>query len=69
LWHGIQEEIERSRHIRAELIARLVATLESDQTRNVRRLIEENIRGLILAPGRPAEIVSLIDPAEGRTFA
>jgi LacI family transcriptional regulator len=64
LWNGIQEEVQRYRHARIELLYRPVKALESDQTKAIRSLLSENINGLIVTPGNPVALARHIDSAE-----
>lgn len=64
LWQGIQDEVRRFRHAGVELEYRPVKSLQSDQTRVLRALLNSGSNGLIVTPGDPAATAPLIDEAE-----
>ena len=64
LWQGIQDEVRRFRHAGIEIEYRPVKSLQSDQTRTLRDLLDSGLNGLIVTPGEPAAIAPLIDEAE-----
>ncbi len=64
LWRGIQDEVRRFRHAGVEIEYRPVKSLQSDQTQAIRDLLDSGLNGLIVTPGEPAAIASLLDEAE-----
>lgn len=61
---GIQEEAERFRHVRVEILHRPVERLGAGEAGAMRELLNEGVNALIVTPGDPAELAPLIDEAE-----
>ncbi len=65
LWQGIEDEVRRFRHAGVEIDYRPVKSLQSDQRRTLRKMLDSGLNGLIVTPGEPAAIAPIIDEAEG----
>jgi len=64
LWTGIREEAHRFRHVGQEILYRPVESLRSAQAQNISSLLGSGIQALIVTPGDPASLASIIDSAE-----
>lgn len=61
---GIFDEARRFEHVGVEVLYRPVDTLASKPNAAIKRLLDSDIRALILTPGNPAEVAPLIEQAE-----
>jgi LacI family transcriptional regulator len=61
---GILDEARRFEHVGVDVVYRPVETLVSKAVTAVRRLLDSDIRALILTPGNPVELAPLIEEAE-----
>ena len=63
---GIFGEARRAAHVGMELIYRPVPRLGEIEQRQLSSLLEEDLRGLIVMPGKPLVVAPIIDAAEAR---
>ena len=61
---GIREEARRSAYLGVEAIHRPVPRLGEGEQKQLAKLLDENIQGLIVVPGSPRVVTPLIDRAE-----
>lgn len=64
LREGIASEAKRLRHAGLELVYQCVERLADDESAAIRKLLDADIKALILTPGDPAGLVPLIDEVE-----
>jgi len=65
LWEGIYTEAEYYRDLGIEFLYRPVPELGKGEAKEVARILDSGVQGMILVPGRPQETGALIDKAEG----
>ena len=63
---GIFEEARRAGHVGLDILYRPVPSLGKGEQKQLRNLLKEEIRGLIVMPGNPRVVNPLIDAAEAR---
>jgi LacI family transcriptional regulator len=61
---GIFDEARHFEHVGVDILYRPVDTLASKSTGTIKRLLDSDIRALILTPGNPAEVAPVIEEAE-----
>jgi LacI family transcriptional regulator len=66
--HGIFAEARRLERLGVQLVYRPFTTYGVEQVAVVSDLLNSDIQGLIVAPGEPAQLTSLIDEAEERNI-
>jgi LacI family transcriptional regulator len=64
MWEGIYDEVKRYRDYGVDFIFRPVPELGKGETRELKKIVASRVQGVILTPGRPAEITPVIDAAE-----
>ncbi len=64
LWEGIYDEVKRYRDYGIDFIFRPVPELGKGETPELKKILSSRVQGVILTPGRPAEITPVIDAAE-----
>jgi LacI family transcriptional regulator, galactose operon repressor len=64
LWQGILDEAQRFSHLGIEFIFRPVKELGKGDADALEYLLSNDVNGVILTPGNPAEMTPLIDRAE-----
>jgi LacI family transcriptional regulator len=61
---GILDEARRFEHVGVEVLYRPVKKLGSKSAKTIAALLDDNIKALILVPGDPVEVASVIEIAE-----
>jgi LacI family transcriptional regulator len=64
LWEGIYDEVKRYRDYGIDFIFRPVPELGKGETPELKKILASSVQGVVLTPGRPAEITPIIDRAE-----
>ena len=64
LWEGIYDEVKRCRDYGIDFVFRPVTELGEGEEEEVEKMIQSDMRGIILTPGRPDKATPVINRAE-----
>lgn len=64
LWEGIYDEVKRYRDYGVDFMFRPVPELGRGETIELKKILASGVQGVVLTPGRPADITPVIDLAE-----